>query len=589
MICNDLDEILAHRKLASWFQPLVNLKEHRIIGYEALVRGPSDSPYHSPMKLFDAALRCDRQVDLELICREVHIRNFSRLELPGKLFLNVNPLTLQQPNHPTGFTLRHLEQYGLAPGDVVIELTEQVPIEDYNLLRATLGHYRSMGFAVAIDDLGAGYAGLRLWSELRPDYVKFDKHFIQGVNEDNSKRQFIRSMQEIALGLGCITIAEGIENQAEYRVMQSLGISIGQGYHFDRPKANPMRDLPVLQDLHHEAYCPLPGQRTENLSNLITEVPTIQPNTPLLDVDEIFSVNPDLWSIPVIDRSRPVGIIRRHEFLRLFASRYGRDLYSRHPIEKFMEPDPLIIDKHISLEKVSKVVTGSKQLQPGEYFIIVDQGLYVGVGTVMDLLRTITDLQVKNARYANPLTGLPGNVPINEILQTLIRNQHTFTTCYVDLDNFKPFNDFYDYNRGDQVLQMLAKLLADEAHPDRDFIGHIGGDDFMLIFQSEDWELRCQRILKRFSQQVTHFYDSRHRKDGGIYATNRSGEQVFYPLMTVSIGATRSSTAHHQSCHEVASRASEAKRMAKKTKGNSLFIDRRSHHLKVPSQHSTTA
>ena len=219
MLTEILNDILVGEQLTAWFQPIVNLKGGGIVGYESLIRGPSNSPLHSPGNLFSVAARCGRLLELDLLCREVNIRTFSRQGLPGRLFLNVNPSSLLEPGFRAGFTRQFLHQYGLSPQQVVIELTEHYPIDDFEVTRQGVAHYRDMGFAVAIDDLGAGYSGLRLWSELQPDFVKFDRHFIQGIHGDENKARFIRSLQEIAHELGCQTIAEGIETEEEYRLV----------------------------------------------------------------------------------------------------------------------------------------------------------------------------------------------------------------------------------------------------------------------------------------------------------------------------------------------------------------------------------
>jgi EAL domain-containing protein (putative c-di-GMP-specific phosphodiesterase class I) len=254
-----LDEIFARGLLSPRFQVIVALGEGRVFGYEATVRGPSDSPLHLPANLFRAAERGGRLVELDLLCRQVAIRECARLRLPGRLFLNVTAATLLQPDFSPGHTLQYLDRCGLRPEEVVIEVTEQHPVDDFEVLRRAVCHYRNLGFSVAIDDLGAGYAGLRLWAELRPDYVKIDRHFIQGIDEDPIKLHFVRSMQEIARGLGCRVVAEGIETRAELLVVARLGIGLGQGYYFARPQAVPPRFVPAgLRPPPELAARPLP-------------------------------------------------------------------------------------------------------------------------------------------------------------------------------------------------------------------------------------------------------------------------------------------------------------------------------------------
>jgi diguanylate cyclase (GGDEF)-like protein len=111
-------------------------------------------------------------------------------------------------------------------------------------------------------------------------------------------------------------------------------------------------------------------------------------------------------------------------------------------------------------------------------------------------MREITQMQIHAARYANPLTQLPGNVPINEHIDRLLESGTRFWVCYFDLDHFKPFNDVYGYRRGDDVIQLTGNILTSNCDPDRDFVGHIGGDDFMVLFQSETGSSAARRCWR---------------------------------------------------------------------------------------------
>ncbi|WP_276146685.1 EAL domain-containing protein, partial [Pseudomonas aeruginosa] len=153
-----LDSILAHGDLHCLFQPILSLSERRLVGYEALTRGPSNSPLHSPLALFAVARQCGRLSELELLCRQRAFSRFRDIQGDAMLFLNVSPESLLEAGHPPGRTLQLLQQLGISPNRVVIELTEQTPIDDFDLLDTALHHYRAMGFSIALDDLGAGYS-----------------------------------------------------------------------------------------------------------------------------------------------------------------------------------------------------------------------------------------------------------------------------------------------------------------------------------------------------------------------------------------------------------------------------------------------
>ncbi len=574
----ELERVIARQDILSVFQPIVNIAHQNIHGYEALSRGPSDSPLHSPVMLFDVAERGQRLCELELLCRRLAMRRFCKQRLPGKVFLNASPMTLLQAARHPEQTLEMLEQVGLSPGQVVIELTERHPLDDYDIIRQATLHYRSLGFEIAIDDLGAGYAGLRMWSELRPDYVKIDRHFVQGIHEDKVKQEFIRSILDIANGLDCRVIAEGIEIAEEFAVIHDMGIEYGQGYYIARPTATPEKFVArsLFENRQRRQFLNRPLRLSESVALLLREAPCARPETRVEEAVELFTRNRFLTTLPVVDGAgRPVGQVRRNVVMELFANLYGRALYGGKPLAEFMEAIPVVVEKTLGVEQTSQLITAQTELKVEDDFVIVENGRFVGIGKVIDLLKKITDLQIRNARYANPLTLLPGNVPIYELIDQLLAEEQPFTIAYCDLDNFKPFNDVYGYNHGDKVLRKVAEIFTAHVDPETDFVGHVGGDDFILIFGSDDWQARCERILASFSATVRDFYSAADRLRGGILAADRQGRPQRFGFLSLSIGAVRPDPVRCRSHHEVAALASEAKRQAKRKPGNSLFVDRR--------------
>ncbi|NQY65734.1 MAG: EAL domain-containing protein [Alteromonadaceae bacterium] len=172
-----LINIIETQKLTAFFQPIYLTTTNEVYGYEALIRGPVGTALHCPKTLFDSATEVGLLSELELVCRKISIARFVELSLKGKLFLNISPMVLLQSDHPEGKTLTYLQTYNLIPEQVVIELSEKYTIDSPELLQKALIHYRNLGFQISVDDLGAGYAGLKLWSELKPDFVKIDHYF----------------------------------------------------------------------------------------------------------------------------------------------------------------------------------------------------------------------------------------------------------------------------------------------------------------------------------------------------------------------------------------------------------------------------
>jgi len=290
-----LHRIIEQRSLTARFQPIIEMHNGDILGYEGLIRGPSDSPLHSPLNLFKAASENNLTVTVEHLCRHVILEQFAAQKLPGKLFLNVSPECLLQRDTRNGETLDYIRDLGINPERVIIELTEYQPTHDYGLLCEAVFHYREMGFEIAIDDLGEGFSSLRLWSELKPDYVKIDMHFIQGIDHDPVKAQFVRSIQSIAEKSDTRVIAEGIETQSELLTIREMGVACGQGYHIARPHPTPTRAISAevakvltANSLPNPRRNSAAFEQTIAIEKILKTSPTIPSKMSNNQVDEIF-------------------------------------------------------------------------------------------------------------------------------------------------------------------------------------------------------------------------------------------------------------------------------------------------------------
>jgi GGDEF domain-containing protein len=288
----------------------------------------------------------------------------------------------------------------------------------------------------------------------------------------------------------------------------------------------------------------------------------------------MFDENTELYSIPVVLDGKPVGLISRSVMINDYARPYRKELYGQRSCEMMMDKSALIVDKDTSLKDLSNLILQSKPHHLSAGFIITENTQYIGMASGHDLLRLITKMQIDTARYANPLTLLPGNVPISEQIDSLLQSGTQFVACYCDLDHFKPFNDVYGYKKGDEVIQKTGQLLTEICGP-YDFVGHIGGDDFIVLFQSKNWESRCNTLLSNIAQTFPSFYSAQDLRNGGITTQDRQGEQRFHPFISLSIGALIVDSTIYQSHHQVSTACVHAKKQAKAIAGNCLFIERR--------------
>lgn len=563
-------------------QPVLDMQTGQMTGYEALTRGPSNSPLHSPMALFHTAEAAELTGPLDAVCMASALATFARLRLPGRLFANLTPSSLLDSRFAPEAMLRAFAEVGLVASQVVIEITENASAVDYASLREAVAALRTAGIEAAMDDFGQGFSSLRMWSELKPGFVKIDKHFVTDIHQDPHKLEFVRSIRQLAESAHACVIAEGVETVSELAVLKDLGIRYAQGYLIGRPSPVPVRLPPdeVAQCLEsgRVSVFPLSAGRDPiraTAGRLAAVAPQVSPDTPSQVVLDLLIAHPELHAIAVVRDGVPVGIIHRPALLDRFIGLYGRELYGKKPCAVFMDSHPLVVDKATRMVELSELVVNKGKSAFTQGFVVTSEGRYLGLGSGFDLMREVTDMQIVAARYANPLTGLPGNVPIQEHMERLLASEQAFIATYFDLDQFKPYNDVYGFRRGDDMIQLVASLLRSGCDDELDFIGHIGGDDFVVLFQSPDWEARCQAMLGRFDDERLPLFDTRHVAEGGYRSEDRRGRMDFHALVSLSIGAVQIDPVHFHHYQEVARAAADAKRMAKKVEGSSLFIDQR--------------
>ncbi|TMC43984.1 MAG: response regulator [Chloroflexi bacterium] len=178
-------------------------------------------------------------------------------------------------------------------------------------------------------------------------------------------------------------------------------------------------------------------------------------------------------------------------------------------------------------------------------------------------------------RNVNPLSGLPGNPTITEELESRLARGEHFALLYVDIDRFKEFNDHYGFTRGDRVITLLAEIVIDSAGADQRFVGHIGGDDFVVLARADEAEAIAKEITSRFDASICALYDPEDRARGWIEAHDRRGRQRRTPFATVSIGIVNIPPGRFAGATAASRAAAEVKAVAKRRPGSAWVIDRR--------------
>jgi diguanylate cyclase (GGDEF)-like protein len=572
----EVERVIRGGLLRVRYQPIVDFRRRRVLAAEALTHVPGHPTLADPYALFGAAERAGCLAELELACIDIALAGAEAANLKSRIFLNLSPLALVGPIDWPAELRRLCERHGIDPVSCVLELTERTLVEDYERIRATLAAARELGFEFAIDDLGAGYSGLRMWSEIRPEFVKIDRYFVSKIDSDSVKSGFIRSIVAMARAAGSYVIAEGVETQEQCRCLLDLDVDAAQGYYFARPAPILAEEPAVLAAIASlTSSDPVGGAE-----QLATEAITLKPETPIRRLVALLHEHAQCDAFPVInEHGEPLGMIWRNTFLLRYARPLQPEILNKRPVTEVMDGAPLLIDASLRLEQVSQLVTRRSRVRVTEQFIIVKDGRYLGVGQTIDLLERITQERVRVATHSNPLTLLPGNVPIADNMNRLLAQGRTFVACYLDLDNFKPFNDLYGYLKGDEVLLHIARLLQAAVARHVDFIGHIGGDDFIVLMRSSDWLERLKALVHEFEGSVRLFYSEEHRVAGGIETTDRYGERRQFEFLTLSVALFDTAEFRIASSEDIAQRLNEIKHAAKNIRGNCLLMQRPSGHV----------
>ncbi len=228
-----LRSIITADRITTLYQPILDVRTGRTIGYEALSRGPKGE-FESPDVLFRIAYEADLVLKLDAVCREHAVRAIRRLDKDQLLFINMEPASIFHPKLMNSIPARSTSQ-------VVFEVTEHAAISDFQTFRQAAQIVKQSGFKLAIDDVGSAYSGLRIISMIEPDFIKLDMELTREAHHNRVKMELLKAIAGFCTDAGIPMIVEGIETQEELDTVTRLGVILVQGYMMGRPAALPVR------------------------------------------------------------------------------------------------------------------------------------------------------------------------------------------------------------------------------------------------------------------------------------------------------------------------------------------------------------
>jgi len=569
--------------------PIVNPHNGQIFGVEALLRGHEKSGFSSLDDLLDEAYRDGVLYDIDLEFRKSVFAKFVELKeqlekakepyisSSLKLFYNLDTRILEMLDYSPGNTKQLLKEYDISPSNIYFDISERYKFSTYANTKNILNTYRLQGFKVALDDFGSGHSGFELLYHSEPDAVKIDKFLVRNIKQYSKNRLFCTEIIKLAHIRGAIVIAEGIETKEEFYTLKELGCDLMQGFFIQKPSkikelTSTIEHIKELSDEDRRAA----DSDVSHIINQLLWLDTVLNTESINNVVEKFQKDDKTVFFPIVDADmHPLGLITEKSLRRYIYSQYGLQIIQNQTAGKYTATCP-IADINTPLEEILDMFANHDEL---EGVIITKEFRYKGFLTAKSLINALNEKNLKVARDQNPLTKLPGNTIITEFIQKATTdNENEYLLAYLDLDNFKPFNDKFGFRQGDRAIMLFADTMKDEMSGFKHFLGHIGGDDFFIGFKAEnnnllDFEEQLKTAIKKFAQNAESFYSKEDRKAGFITAKDRFGITREFALLSASCAAViLSKDKKSMTVEDIVTATAELKKTAKESPNKYAFI-----------------
>ena len=539
---NALSDLIDNHQIQPHFHPVVDLITASVMGFEILSRGVP--PLVSPLQMFTEAKNSGMTWELEKACRRAALRKISLLsdELRSALFfINVSPDIFSDPRFIEHFTETMLKKYGIDQKQIVIEITEEKSFADFMQFEKLVAHYANQGFKIAIDDFGSGYSGLITLIASTPHYMKLDMALVRDIHKHDYKQKLVKAIIAFASSVNARLIAEGVETLEELEVLVRYGVRYVQGFIFGRPESEPY-------NLTEEWKSTISGlvarydlakvEVDERIGSLVIRPMTIPKGTMNCQtLDQIFKKATHLDHVVILDGENIAGMITRQLFYGKTGGAFGYELFHKKPIESVCKQRPLIVDEKITVTSLANLAMDRLPDDLYDPVIIIDgQGRFMGTVTMKQVMTKSVELEVRSAMGVNPLTNLPGNNIIHRWIHEVLAWPE-YSVVYGDLDNFKVFNDVYGFLMGDEMLMLTSLVMTEwcDHLPEGTRLGHLGGDDFVIVSRGLIGEEEMAALCSSFDQAKLDLFKHGDIERGYLEAHDRQGNPVRLPLVTLSL------------------------------------------------------
>ncbi|WP_405886342.1 GGDEF domain-containing protein [Streptomyces longwoodensis] len=460
------------------FQPVVNLTTGAVAGLEILARPEGG----------DVLAEARRDPELDGALAVSAIRAAARKETLLPLHVNVFAGTLADLG---GLSPLHdaVRASGRLPWEVTLDVVPPFTHVPQQALLEALGGLREQGFRISADGAGDGDVPLRLLVDMAPDLVKLDRSLLR-------RPAAVRAMRTLCDELGALLVVEGVETERQCAVAVSAGAQLAQGELFAPPARLPAADVYVPPRFPGAVAAPRSGPSVREFVRPAALLPV---TASAGQVRALLTGSPDVSGVLLVDRTGvPVRSVHRSRFLLSMSGRYGHALYADRPAAKLGDPPRTVGVDATAWEVLDVVAVGDRDRTSDDVAVVDRHGRCVGVVRLADLVRALAETRVEEAARLNPLTRLPGSDAVTGEVDRRIADGRAFALSWLDVDHFKQVNDTAGFAAGDELIRAVGRTLHGAAAADRfgaTRVGHIGGDDFLVLADPEGLEPVAAAVL----------------------------------------------------------------------------------------------
>ncbi|MER6345692.1 GGDEF domain-containing protein [Streptomyces sp. NPDC001595] len=456
------------------FQPVVNLSTGGIAALEILARPETGDIL--------AEARRDPELDGRMAVSAVRAAVRHETLLP--LHVNVFAGTLADLG---GLAPLHdaVRAAGRLPWEVTVDIGPPYTHVPQQALLEAVGVLRGQGFRISADGVGDGDLPLRLLADLAPDLVKLDASLL-------ARPAAVRAMRTLSDELGALLAVEGVETELQCAAALSAGAQLAQGVLFAPPARLPTMDV----------YVPprSPGfdgtvRSGPSVREFVRPAALLPESASASQVRDLLTGSPDVSGVLLVDRGGvPVRSVHRSRFLLSLSGRYGHALYADRPAAKLGDPPRTVGVDATAWEVLDVVADGERDRTSDDVAVVDGYGRCVGVVRLADLVRALAESRVEEAAGLNPLTRLPGSDAITGEVDRRIADGRPFALSWLDVDHFKQVNDGAGFAAGDELIRSVGRALQLAASGSIR-VGHIGGDDFLVLADPEGLDPLAAAVL----------------------------------------------------------------------------------------------